>query len=367
MKKQEFLNNIKNQFVGMHYDEMSKLLEFFEQGIEDRMEDGMSEEDAVASLGDLDEIKRDFYAQEKLLEDLDEIDNQEVEDEKEEEHKSTEPETIFCSFENTNQNIYVKDKNNAVKVLASPDDQIYLEYTNTEFHSYELNADHEIRVECKSTYSNEEGVLNKMFRLFQKGLSLEKRKDLILRVPANYAGNLILVSTNASIKVDHVIAQNIRIKSSNAKIEVANVVVNGNLVADTANGHIKAKDVTVSNRIEFISSNALHEIFDTKGESIVSTTSNGIIMASRIHASQKIEFTTSNGAITVDEIACDEDIRVRTSNGNIKGSILGREEEYSILLTTSNGKKSLKNTTRETGKNLEATTSNGNISLEFKN
>ena len=56
MRKNEFINEIRGALRGYPHNEVENSIEFYSEIIEDRMENGMSEEEAVASLGDLDRI-----------------------------------------------------------------------------------------------------------------------------------------------------------------------------------------------------------------------------------------------------------------------------------------------------------------------
>lgn len=56
MNKQEFIAELKNKLFCLPYQDIEKSVEYYSEIIDDSVEDGMSEEDAVASLGDIDEI-----------------------------------------------------------------------------------------------------------------------------------------------------------------------------------------------------------------------------------------------------------------------------------------------------------------------
>lgn len=58
MTKNEFSEQLKQTLVrrGLSYEEAAKSAEFYLEMIDDRIEDGMSEEDAVAALGSIEEI-----------------------------------------------------------------------------------------------------------------------------------------------------------------------------------------------------------------------------------------------------------------------------------------------------------------------
>ena len=56
MKKNEFLTELKNRLAGLEQTEVAERLAFYDEIIEDYVEDGVPEEEAVAQLGTIDEI-----------------------------------------------------------------------------------------------------------------------------------------------------------------------------------------------------------------------------------------------------------------------------------------------------------------------
>lgn len=56
MRKQEFLDKLKASLWAMPEADKQRSMDYYAEMIDDRMEDGLSEEEAVAAVGDLDEI-----------------------------------------------------------------------------------------------------------------------------------------------------------------------------------------------------------------------------------------------------------------------------------------------------------------------
>ncbi|MBQ4119679.1 MAG: DUF1700 domain-containing protein [Clostridia bacterium] len=56
MSKQEFLAKLRRELSGLPQDDIEERLIFYNEMIEDRIEDGLSEEDAVAAVGSVSEI-----------------------------------------------------------------------------------------------------------------------------------------------------------------------------------------------------------------------------------------------------------------------------------------------------------------------
>ena len=55
MKKQEFIDEIKARLEGIPEQEIQKSIDYYSEMIDDRIEDGMSEEEAVAEVGTVDD------------------------------------------------------------------------------------------------------------------------------------------------------------------------------------------------------------------------------------------------------------------------------------------------------------------------
>ena len=56
MKRVEFLKELKAQLWALPEADRQNSLDYYSEMIDDRMEDGLTEEEAVAAIGDLDEI-----------------------------------------------------------------------------------------------------------------------------------------------------------------------------------------------------------------------------------------------------------------------------------------------------------------------
>lgn len=66
MRKNEFLQELKNRLNDMQPNDVEKTLSFYAESIEDRMEEGIPEEEAVAQLGSVDRIVREIRAEQSL-------------------------------------------------------------------------------------------------------------------------------------------------------------------------------------------------------------------------------------------------------------------------------------------------------------
>lgn len=56
MSKQEFLEQLRRGLSGLPRENIEEQLKFYSEMLEDRMEEGLSEEEAVSAAGSVDEI-----------------------------------------------------------------------------------------------------------------------------------------------------------------------------------------------------------------------------------------------------------------------------------------------------------------------
>ncbi len=68
MKKLEFINELGAQLHSMPAEEVRPLLDYYMEIVSDRMEDGMTEEEAVASLGPIPELAEKILAEQPQVE-----------------------------------------------------------------------------------------------------------------------------------------------------------------------------------------------------------------------------------------------------------------------------------------------------------
>lgn len=66
MNKLEFLNLLEDRLKGLPESEINKSATYYSEAIDDRIEDGETEDEAVASLGDIDDIIQNAVSQASL-------------------------------------------------------------------------------------------------------------------------------------------------------------------------------------------------------------------------------------------------------------------------------------------------------------
>ena len=62
MNKQEFLLQLRNGLSGLPKEDIEERVAFYNEMIEDQIEDGLSEEEAVSSIGEVDTVVKQIIA-----------------------------------------------------------------------------------------------------------------------------------------------------------------------------------------------------------------------------------------------------------------------------------------------------------------
>ncbi len=66
MKKQEFLAFLRQELAGLPKEDLERSLSYYSEMVDDRIEDGCGEEEAVAALGSLEEIRAQILSETPL-------------------------------------------------------------------------------------------------------------------------------------------------------------------------------------------------------------------------------------------------------------------------------------------------------------
>ena len=67
MKKEEFLSELRNKLNGLPKDDVDNRINFYGEMIDDRIDDGKTEEEAVADIGTVDDVVNDIAKDTSLV------------------------------------------------------------------------------------------------------------------------------------------------------------------------------------------------------------------------------------------------------------------------------------------------------------
>ncbi|MDR0857434.1 MAG: DUF4097 family beta strand repeat-containing protein [Oscillospiraceae bacterium] len=313
MDKTEFLAELRTQIATRAPEELRRTVSYFEEIIDDRIEDGMSETEAVATL--------ETPAQ--IAESLAGI------------QTAHNPNSYDAAELHT---INIRDLNCPVFIVPRSD-SVYIEYHSHEKKRYD--------VDCSNGVLDVMAVSSmKWYDYIGFGRGNTTYRPFVLGVPESFCGRINIVTSNCDASVSDVkFSGGLNIKTSNAKMTFRNLKISGEISAHTSNGKVVAQFVECG-------------LFDAEN-------SNGRIEATHISCDTELSLATSNGRVEIQHIKAGKRIALHSSNGRIYGVIDDNMREFSVRSHTSNGSNSLPGDMPGGNKDLEVSTSNGSIEIRF--
>lgn len=343
------------------YPELRSMIEFYQEMLEDKIEDGMTEEEAVAAMETPDEIverlKKEFG--EAAVTDYDE------------------PEEPAANIGRAMRREYNPEKVKLVKVIDTDHrvklimgSQVAVNYEDDPNGRYEVTFEGGVLelkyiLEKRSFFRNFFGWRRSgeavTVELPNSWLGVADIRTTNAAISAGVAiGELIARTSNGSIVLEDTTARKISGGTSNGAIKLENVTCS-DMELSTTNGRIVANDIC-SSRAKLTSSNASVNVQGATVSDMMLKSSNGGMRVEDL-TGEKLHVQTSNASIKVEDI-CAQDITLITANGSVTGSINGKMGDYAITSKTSNGSNNLPNGTDGRGK-LDVRTANGRIAIEF--
>lgn len=138
----------------------------------------------------------------------------------------------------------------------------------------------------------------------------------------------------------------------------------GTIRIDTSDSYIKASGLDRLGSLSCDTTNSAINVNDLSARTLDFQTLNAAIEMKNVSASEKIDADTTNAQIGLNGIAS-PNISLQTQNALITGTIRGREDDYTISAQTTNAISNLKNRTGGE-KKLSVETTNGIIRVSFE-
>ena len=410
MTRDEYMAGLAQALDFLSEEARAAALSFYAEMLDDRMEDGMEEEAAVAAMDSPEAIAqrirndknaekpgfdpRDTFANvadqariamESALEATDQalknagvmaqaaiskaenalesasraIQNEikkEAEGEYEQHHFSCPAQDIH--------GIFLHAHNMSIRIGKSQDDQAHLTYYSCEKDPYTVSLQDGVLTLSHLGGGKDGGIRISLFNFRQLKRWWHKGTSAIeLLLPRDALCDLTAETKNGSITAEglHALCR-VSLTTSNSRIALTDVRCKF-LDLKTSNGRIVLRDVQGKTGVNGKTSNG-----GIEGEQLISggeislATSNGSIRVG-CQAQGMVQLITANGSIHA-SIPESRGITLRTSNASIRGQLPGPLSRWQIDSSTSNGRNSLPRH-QEGELPLSVHTSNGNIDLEI--
>ena len=349
MTKERFLESLKEKLGFMEKDDIDEALHFYAEMIDDRTEDGLTEEEAVAQIESPDTI----------AERLRKMTNGEGQKETKEAKEYTENrEWQFRTEAYKTDDIHeieLNSRNLPIRIVPGKQEivLIYVTFTGdkmqykTKVENGKLTLIAPARTQSQSTFG---GLIGSFIKLLNEQAGIGEHTNgayIKLAVPDSFSGSITAQGTNDKIRVSDLHCRaDVQVQTTNAHVTAENCEVDS-LSLNTTNARIMLENIKAQDEVNVKSTN-------------------GRIEAKKVLAPTLLALETTNGQIRIE--SCDAaDIRIQTSNASVNGLLHGSIADYDIESHTSNGENELGTHPKHNAqKHLRVYTSNASIHFEFQ-
>ena len=373
MTKNEYLIELATRLQALTndpnsiYPELTSMISFYQEMVDDKIEDGLTEEEAVAAMESPEEIVQ------RLKNEFGECAPHQTGDAPKP-GAANAPNVVRAvtrreySAEKVSL-VRVIDCDHGVKLIKGG--RVAVNYEDDPNGKYEVSLDGGV---LTLTYMREK-------RSFLRNIFGWKHsvREVTVEMPENWGGcadirtsnaaisasvainELIAHTSNGAIALEDMTAQRISGGTSNGSVKLEDVSCTV-IELTSSNGRIVANDICCE-KAKLTTSNASVSVQDATVSELFVKTGNGGMRLDDV-TGEKLHAQTSNASIKISDVNA-SDITLITSNGSITGSLAGGIGDYAITSKTSNGSNSLPNGTRGE-RTLDVRTSNGKIAIDFE-
>lgn len=332
MTKSEFLDELCRALrFCPSAEEVQRTVNFYSEAIDDRMEDGMSEEEAVAAMGSIEDIVRELKS------------TWQKEENSAPTGESVRPGKVKRVFSPGDINrIEVLDTSGHISVLPSPDGDIHIEYTATDTWRYDISGEGALTVRrVKNGQWGKSFTLGLFGREFTVPIpnfngAFSNELDLKLLLPAGAAPAVSVNSASGDVECRSVSPAQLYVKLASGGVTLAYTRVEGKLSVITVSGDVDLTEVsapeasvsTVSGDIDMEDLNAAE--LDLK-------TVSGDIDAGNIAVTKRLTAGSVSGDLALALTVPCERLGIDSVSGDVELDLAGSDALYTVTTKTNTG------------------------------
>lgn len=204
----------------------------------------------------------------------------------------------------------------------------------------------------------------------------------VVTLPKDFKGTVDASASSGAVKIKDIQCEDLSVTTSSGSINLENVISDKSAEIVATSGAIKVSSLTAFNDvsvtalsgslgIEKVSCNNFAaevtsgsvKVSDTTGKTASFEASSGSVKLDNVSFEDKVNISTTSGSIHFEALKSNN-ISAEASSGSIRGTIAGKQSEYSVISKTSSGACNLENT-REGNKILDVKTTSGSINVSF--
>lgn len=306
MNKEQFLSELSRRLDGLNGNDLYRTLEYYAEMIDDRVEEGMSEEAAVAALGDLEAIAREIMqdaparesAKREESDEADEPERQVFTGELRRIHLDSRdadfvvrgaelPEGTCCVVENA-QDMCCLMEDGALTVSDSENDGGHTRFDTDSGKgrgSFWFSADSEGGVR---------GLLNRIF-----SMHIVQGRPVTVLVP------------------EHVRCE-MEIHSKSGDVQLENFALDGSVRADSFSGDLSAAHVSATGELAMKSTSGDVELSECRALRLTLKSTSGDIQLRSVESETGASAASVSGDVTVQGANLVDELTCQTASGDVR-------------------------------------------------
>lgn len=346
MNKEQFLSELSRRLDGLNGNDLYRTLEYYAEMIDDRVEDGMSEEAAVAALGDLEAIAREIMqdaparesAKREESDEADEPERQVFTGELRRIHLDSMdadfvvrgaelPEGTCCVVEKA-QGMRWRMEDGALTVSDSENDSGHIRFDTDSGKgrgSFRFSTDSE---------GGMRGLLNRIF-----SMHTVQGQPVTVLVP------------------EHVRCE-MEIHSKSGDVQLENFALDGSVRADSFSGDLSAAHVSATGELAMKSTSGDVELSECRALRLTLKSTSGDIQLRSVESETGASAASVSGDVTVQGANLVDELTCQTASGDVR--LCGANAER-ISVSSSSGDVSVQNTLSRT--NMELCSVSGDVTV----
>ncbi|MBQ7459869.1 MAG: DUF4097 family beta strand repeat protein [Oscillospiraceae bacterium] len=349
MNKKEFIDELCKRLRKTPADEAERTVNYYSEAIDDRIEDGMTEEEAVAALGSIDDIVREVIGQSAADEKGETADNRETEIKRVRKNYVVDPAGV-----NT---VNVTETNGSVELAKSPDGRIHFRVTEDKNLSYSVRKEKGVVIIRKETRRIGFAALGISFPI-DFGMTESRIK---VELPDNFAPFIDVKTGSGDISGTVGAAQGLFAGTGSGDISLKGVA-SGKTTLTSASGDVEVLDL-MTNEAEISTVSGDLSMKRCAAESMKLKTVSGGISGKEIYADKKLIVNTVSGDIDINMESPLELGSFESTSGDISLSLYGCESDYSVSAKSITGKVGAPNGNESAGRAIRVRTASGDIDV----
>ena len=270
-------------------------------------------------------------------------------------HTSTEYKEREYTAKSDIDKLVLDGSSDAVKVVTGDVDKVEVVYYESETQKYDIEEDGDT---LKISRKENQGV--------QIGFWFDvdfKDHTMTVTLPESFDGEIKADYSSGAVSVKDAKLEKLSIDCTSGAINVEDVTVKGDANIKTSSGAINVNGVSSKDFSCSATSGAVN-VEDVKCDEFFTKCNSGLLRLSNIKA-DNIEFKATSGEIILSKIDAEKSIKGECTSGDIRGTIVGSEDDFSIIADTTSGSCNLNNS-RSGDKTLDLEATSGDISIRFE-